>query len=80
MGNVFKDCINLRNIKIGSNFITKKVAMMSRMFANCTSLSSLDLSNFDTAQVTTMEQMFKGCTELVNLRISQFKGVKLVTM
>ena len=37
---------------------------MSRMFKDCTSLTSLDLSVFNTANVTDMSQMFSGCSNL----------------
>ncbi len=47
-------------------FKTSKVTDMSGMFADCTSLTTLDLSssNFSTANVTTMKDMFSGCSNL----------------
>ena len=47
-------------------FTTRNVTDMSGMFADCTSLTTLDLSssNFSTANVTDMENMFSGCSNL----------------
>ena len=45
------------------------------MFANCTSLKSLDLSNFNTAKVTDMQRLFRYCTSLVGLNIGNFNTI-----
>ena len=47
-------------------FTTRNVTDMSGMFADCTSLTTLDLSsfNFSTANVTDMSDMFSGCSNL----------------
>ena len=45
-----------------SNLNTSQVTSMNNMFADCSSLTSLDLSTFDTQKVTSMNGMFKGCT------------------
>ena len=45
-----------------SNLNTSQVTSMNNMFADCSSLTSLDLSTFDTQKVTSMDGMFKGCT------------------
>ena len=39
------------------------------MFANCTGLTSLNLSNFDTSNVTDMASMFNNCTSLTSLKM-----------
>jgi len=45
---------------------------MSRMFYECTSLSSLNFSNFDSSNVKAMEGMFYDCTSLSSLNLSNF--------
>ena len=44
-----------------SNFDTKNVIDMRRMFNCCSSLNSLNLSNFDSKNVTVMSSMFNYC-------------------
>ncbi len=46
------------------NLNTSKVTDMSKMFYNCSSLTSLNLSNFNTSAVTDMSEMFSGCSDL----------------
>ena len=45
---------------------------MNRMFYNCTSLTSLDLSNYNTSKVTAMLSMFEYCSSLPSLDLSNF--------
>ena len=47
-----------------SNFNTANVTDMSYMFADCSSLTTLDLTSFNTEKVTDMRGMFKGCSSL----------------
>ena len=42
------------------------------MFAQCSSLTSLDLSSFNTSKVTDMRGLFEGCKNLTNLNVSSF--------
>ena len=56
---------------------------MTDMFANCRSLSSIDLSAFNTNKVTYMSEMFLGCEQLGSLDLSNFnteqtKGMELM--
>ena len=55
---LFYNFQNVVNINFDDNFDTSNSTDMSRMFNNCTSLVSLDLSNFDTRNVTSMYAMF----------------------
>lgn len=50
----------LENLKTvtWTDFDTSGITDMNRMFAECSSLESLDLSRFDTSKVTNMHQMF----------------------
>ena len=50
---------------------------MYRLFYNCKSLISIDLSNFDTSNVWKMVSMFSGCESLKSLDLSSFKTPKV---
>ena len=51
---------------------TSYMTNMSRMFEDCESLTTLDLSHFDTSNVTNMSYMFKNCTNLTTLNLSNW--------
>lgn len=58
---------------IGLEYLnTSNVTNMLDMFAECSSLTSIDVSNFNTSNVTTMCGMFWGCSSLTNLDVSNF--------
>ena len=66
MQNAFYGCSNATSI---SSFVSpnlSSVTNMSRMFRNCSSVTTLDVSGFNTANVTNMVQMFFRCTDLVD--------------
>lgn len=73
-------CTNLSDIQGISNLKTDKVTDMQRMFVNCSSLTSLDLSGFNTSNVTNMNSMFFGCRSLKSLDVSSFNTEKLEDM
>lgn len=82
MGGMFQRCNALENITFGSNFITSSVTGsvtsygtddgMSKMFAECSNLTSLDVTNFNTCNVITMNRMFDNCCKLTSLDVSNF--------
>lgn len=53
---------------------------MGKLFYDCSSLTSVNLSNFDTSQVTHMGQMFQDCTSLTSLDLSSFDTGNVTTM
>ena len=55
-----------------SNFDTRNVSDMCKMFYGCSQLTTLDLSNFDTGNVTDMSDMFWKCKNLLKLDLSNF--------
>ena len=59
---------------------TEKVTDMSRMFNNCSKLTSFDVSKFNTVKVTNMGNMFKGCSELTSLDVTKFNTEKVTDM
>ena len=70
---------NIKSIKGLEYLNTDAVTDMSQMFADCQSLTSLDLSTFDTKNVTTMSYMFKNCTALKDIYVSDKFVVDNVT-
>ena len=80
MKDMFRKDTSLTNINFGENFNTSNVTHMSYMFADCKSLTSLDLSNFDTSKVTKMEYMFDDCSSLTSLDVSNFDTSNVTSM
>lgn len=52
----------------------------SRLFYNCYSVNSCDLSGLDTSQVTNMANMFSNCSSLVSLDLSSFNTSQVIDM
>ena len=46
--------------------------MMSRIFANCSKLNSINIASFDTKNVIYMKEMFYGCKCLTSLNLNNF--------
>ena len=59
---------------------TEKVTVMSNMFYNCSSLTSLDVTHFNTAKVTDMSNMFWGCSSLTSLDVTHFNTANVTNM
>ena len=68
--NWFYDFTKLQTIEGIENLNTEKVSNMMFMFANCSSLTSLDLSLFNTENVIYMTSMFHGCSRLNTIYVS----------
>ena len=54
------------------NLNTANVQDMEYMFADCSSLTSLDLSSLNTARLTTMSNMFAYCSKLTTVDLSSW--------
>ena len=78
--NNYKFVSNLIQVKFNNNFNTSNVTDMGGMFAECSSLTSLDLSSFNTLNVTDMESMFYLCSSLTSLDLSSFNTANVPTM
>ena len=74
---MFDGCESLSSIDM-SNFDTKNVKNMEKLFNSCYSLKSIDLSNFNTQNVTNMIYMFYDCKNLTYVDISHFTNTSLV--
>ena len=64
---MFEQMTDVSEIKFGSNFNTKNVVNMGRMFAVNPSIQRLDLSSFNTSKVTAMNDMFNLMTSLTQI-------------
>ena len=78
--NWFYDCTNLTSIEGLQYLDTSEVTNMTQMFANCSSLTSLDLCTFNTEKVTDMNNMFADCSSLTSLDVSHFNTEKVESM
>ena len=58
----------------------KLITDMNRMFLNCSSLISLDLSNFDSSKVTNMDMTFGECKSLKSINFLNFDSSKVTYM
>ena len=76
----FHNCTKLTEIQGIEKLDTSNVTNMTRLFYNCKSLKSLDLTNFDTSNVTKMSWMFYRCNSLINLDVSSFDTSNVTTM
>ena len=68
----FWEMDNLQTITGLRYLNTSQVTDMEYMFADCSSLTSLDLSNFNTQRVEDMSSMFYNCSSLKSLDVSTF--------
>ena len=77
---LFYDFCYVTEIDFGDCFDTSNVTDMSRMFDDCSSLTSLDLSGFDTSKVIDMGLMFYDCSSLTSLELSGFDTSNVMLM
>ena len=68
----FSGFTNLTRVNNPENLDTSNVTSMRQMFANCSSLTYLNIASFNTGNVTDMGLMFYGCTALASLNISNW--------
>ena len=59
---------------------TEKVTNMGKMFLNCQTLTSLDVTKFNTANVTDMNGMFSHCVALTSLDVTKFNTANVTDM
>ena len=73
----FSGCRNLTTITGIENLKTDNVTIMSFMFMNCSSLTSLDLSSLNICKVTSMGQVFYGCSNLKSIKLFNFDNISV---
>ena len=75
----FSNMKNLQTISNIGHLNTSEVTSMASMFANCQSLTTLDLTHFNTGMVTNMGAMFSGCTNLRTIYVGDGWSTENVT-
>ena len=79
MMRMFDSCLKLEHITFGSLFNTSALITTYRMFAFCSSLTTLDLSCFDTGSITSMDEMFSNCKYLKTIYVDSGWNTENVT-
>ena len=78
MSNMFQYCSNLVSLDL-TNFNTKKVTYMTRMFQGCGNLESITFgSDFSLEKCTvssSLQQMFGACSKLTNTTLNAILGI-----
>lgn len=78
---MFQGCTALTTVKFPTNVTAPNLWSISAMFAQCSSLQSIDLSGFDTSQVTEMDTVFSDCISLRSVKLgNRFKTSNTTTM
>ena len=77
---LFSGFSKLTDISGIDNLNTENVTSTRLMFAECSSLTTLDLHTFNTAKVTNMSMMFYLCSGLTSLRVSSWNTANVTNM
>ena len=80
LSKMFADFSELTEIEGLNNLDTSNATNMSQVFAECTSLTTIDLSSLDTSKVTTMWGMFESCTSLTSVNLSNLNTSSVTNM
>ena len=78
--NMFYNFRNVTDLSMIETLDTNRVTNMSQMFAECSNLTTLDLSNLDTGKVTNMFYMFQDCRSLITLDLSNLDTSNVTNM
>ena len=73
-GPLLKEIEGLENLNMNG------VTDLSYLFADCTALTTLDLTRLDTRNITNMKGMFSGCTSLTTIYVSEKWNTDKVTI
>lgn len=77
---LFNRCSNLEDISGIENLNTENVTVISRLFAYCEKLQSIDVSSLNTSKVTAMRDVFNGCSKLTSLDLRTFDTSQVTDM
>ena len=72
LANMFSGCSNLTAVQSASNLNTSAATSLYKMFANCFSLTTIDVSKWDTSKVQNMGRVFYFCSALDGLDVSNW--------
>ncbi len=67
MGYMFKGCKQLKYVKFRENEKAEKIENMSDLFADCSSLTSIDLTYFNFKNLKKTQYMFNRCSNLTTI-------------
>lgn len=77
---MFRQYINVSEIRFNGAFHTENAKNMSYMFRDCESLVKVDLQTLDTSSCTDMFAMFDNCLSIDNLDVSGFETSNVTDM
>ena len=77
---MFSDCKELEFIKFNNSNKMSEVVDISKMFYNCSQLTSLDLSFIYSSKVTQMEEIFYNCKNLKAIDMQNLNTTSLINM
>ena len=77
---LFNRYSNLEDISGIENLNTENVTVISRLFAYCEKLPSIDVSPLNTSKVTEMRSVFRGCSKLTSLDLRTFDTSQVTDM
>lgn len=69
---LFEGLSQMTHVNNAQNFNISTVRSTYKMFMNCNSLVSIDVSTWDTHNVEDFSYMFSGCTNLTSLNVSRW--------
>ena len=77
---IFNNCSSLESVDFIKDWDISNCTSTQNMFANCSSLTSLDLSNWNVSKVTNMSAMFQGCSSLTYLNANNWDLRKVTNL
>ena len=78
--NMFSEIYDITAITFTKIFNTENIKDMSEMFANCNSLTYIDISHFNTQNVQNIDSMFYNCENLISINLSNFNTKNVIYM
>ena len=77
---MFSLCSDMTEISFSPLFNNIEISSMNYMFAQCSSLTSIDFTNFRVKNVKSLDGMFSSCSSLKNINISKIDISKVTSM
>ena len=76
---MFSGCKKVKNIVLGENFVLGASTNLTKMFADCEELKTLDLTKFSSNNITDVSEMFKNDKKLTTIIASNNFNIKNIT-
>ena len=71
---------NITSIIFSSEFNSENIKYMDYIFADCSTLTSVDLSHFNTQNIISISYMFHTCNSLPSIELSNFNTINIENM